>query len=309
MAGKLAPQTVEKHSTQTTQECPECSGSLHTNTGEVVCRDCGLVIEADTIDPGKEWREFDDRDSRARTGSPLTVSRHDNGLNTVMGTRKDGHGHDLTARQRRHYRRLERQHSKTTTGSKRDRNKIYAFTEIRRFTSAFDAGRDLRDRASAIFRTAHDNGLLKGRSLDSMSAGAFYAACRERGRSVTPADVAEYARCDTSAVFQAFATLDRELGLSSTPFSPVDHVPRLASTLGLPRRDLEAARRVASRAVEAGFTNGVSPSAFAAACIYYVTGGEVTQARAADVAGATASTVRKHYRALAESAIPANPGR
>ncbi|EMA50061.1 TFIIB-type zinc ribbon-containing protein, partial [Halococcus salifodinae] len=41
--------------------CPECSGRLVSDTehGETVCTDCGLVVEADEIDRGPEWRAFD----------------------------------------------------------------------------------------------------------------------------------------------------------------------------------------------------------------------------------------------------------
>ncbi|MDY6780909.1 MAG: TFIIB-type zinc ribbon-containing protein, partial [Halobacteria archaeon] len=42
--------------------CPECeSDELMSDSerAEVVCGNCGLVIEEDKIDPGPEWRAFD----------------------------------------------------------------------------------------------------------------------------------------------------------------------------------------------------------------------------------------------------------
>ena len=44
------------------EECPDC-GCKVLETGQdgfVACRDCGLVVEADIIDYGPEWRNFED---------------------------------------------------------------------------------------------------------------------------------------------------------------------------------------------------------------------------------------------------------
>ena len=61
------------------KKCPECGGIgliLNKEKGEVICRDCGLVIEEKMIDFGQEWREFDSDqgDKRRRTGAPLSYS-------------------------------------------------------------------------------------------------------------------------------------------------------------------------------------------------------------------------------------------
>ncbi|MEF8882847.1 MAG: TFIIB-type zinc ribbon-containing protein, partial [Halapricum sp.] len=54
--------------------CPECEGSLIADDarGETVCDDCGLVVDADEIDRGPEWRAFDskEKDEKSRVGAP-----------------------------------------------------------------------------------------------------------------------------------------------------------------------------------------------------------------------------------------------
>ncbi len=67
------------------KKCPECSSinlRINKERGEVVCRDCGLVIEDKMIDFGQEWREFDhvQADKRRRTGAPMTYTKFDRGL-------------------------------------------------------------------------------------------------------------------------------------------------------------------------------------------------------------------------------------
>ena len=79
----------EKQAIEETVMCPEC-GSNHLSKdysrAELVCQDCGLVIDEDLIDHGPEWRAFDSEqhEKRARTGSPMTYTIHDKGLSTMI---------------------------------------------------------------------------------------------------------------------------------------------------------------------------------------------------------------------------------
>ena len=68
-------------------KCPDCGSRSLTRDegrGELICDDCGLVVEDNVIDQGAEWRVFspEQGDQRARTGAPMTVMLHDKGLST-----------------------------------------------------------------------------------------------------------------------------------------------------------------------------------------------------------------------------------
>ena len=77
----------EKQKIEEIVQCPEC-GSNHLSKdysrAELVCRNCGLVLDENMIDQGPEWRAFDSeqREKRARTGAPMTYTIHDKGLST-----------------------------------------------------------------------------------------------------------------------------------------------------------------------------------------------------------------------------------
>lgn len=101
--------------------CPECGGQVRTNTVETVCEDCGLVIDEQKIDHGPEWRSFeDDEETPNRTGAPLTVARHDRGLSTKIGRRKDANGNELSGQKRQ--RLLECAVNRLVVGSSRKLN-------------------------------------------------------------------------------------------------------------------------------------------------------------------------------------------
>ena len=72
---------MSEYLVEDTVKCTECSSRNLTRDetrGEVVCNDCGLVLEDKVIDQGAEWRVFspEQGDQRARTGAPMTVMLH-----------------------------------------------------------------------------------------------------------------------------------------------------------------------------------------------------------------------------------------
>ena len=143
------------------QTCPECEGTVRAGECETVCTSCGLVVNEHAIDPGPEWRSFDDDDTNPeRTGAPLTRSRHDRGLSTEIGRSTR-----LKGRKRRRVARMRRQHKRTQIRSKAERNRVYAFTEIRRLVSRLELPEHVREQSCALFESLTLCGLEQGTGL------------------------------------------------------------------------------------------------------------------------------------------------
>ena len=283
----------------TTNACPECGGRPETARGETLCGDCGLVLSEYRIDHGPDWRSFadDDRDPK-RTGAPLTRSRHDRGLSTEIG-----HSTRAKGRKRRQFARMRRQHNRARISTKRERNQVYAFTEIRRLTGVLSLPERIRDHACSLFRSAQSEDLLCGRSLEGFAAACVYAACRVAKVSRTVEEVADVAKASENEQAAAYDAINRELGLPVGPIDPAEYVPRFASRLDLSGEVERRAREYVAAAVEDGITVGRNPSGVAAACLYTAgrdVGVGLTQREAADVAGVTPVTLRSTYQALSD---------
>ena len=282
------------------ETCPECGGRTRVDTAERVCADCGLVVEADRIDHGPEWRSFDDDDTNPkRTGAPLTRSRHDRGLSTEIGRSTKVKG-----RKRRRLARMRTQHNRAQISSKRDRNKVYAYTEIRRLTGALELPDSVRDTACTLFDSAQDESLLRGRSLEGFAAACLYVACRTADVARTVGEICAEAKATEAEHRAAFDAMNRELGLPIAPTGPAEYLPRFASDLGCAPEVENRAGELAERTVEEGIANGRNPVGVAAACLYTAArelGADCTQQEAADVAGVTPVTVRRTYVDLTES--------
>ncbi|WP_396614048.1 transcription initiation factor IIB family protein (plasmid) [Haloferax sp. S1W] len=285
--------------------CPECKGQVRTNSVETICEDCSLVIDEQRIDHGPEWRAHD-QDQRKRTGAPLTAARHDRGLSTEIGRRKDANGNELSGQKRQRLSRMRREQNRGRFQSKAERNLAHGLGEVRRVASVLELSDSIRDQACQLFRSAQNEDLLRGRSIEAIAAASVYGACRCNGHSRLLDDVVDVARVDQSRVTNAYKTLNTELGLPTQPVRPSEFIPRLASEFDVPANIRQRARKLAEQLESSGATSGVKPSGFAAACLYKAgreEGQWLTQEEVAEVASVTATTIRSHRDTLNELAI------
>ena len=107
--------------------CVSCGGASFTEDhvrGENICTSCGLVVSERTTDRGPEWRAFttEERNARARTGAPMTLTIADRGLSTVIDWRnKDASGRALTSTTRAAIYRMRKWHIRSRLHSSRYR--------------------------------------------------------------------------------------------------------------------------------------------------------------------------------------------
>jgi len=282
--------------------CPECGGRVTTNISETVCDDCGLVIEDEQIDHGPEWREFDDDQTTARrTGSPNTVARHDRGIGTQIGWKRDSAGRDLGQNKRQHLARLRREHRRAKTNSTAERNQIAGFTDIRRMVAALGLTDAVRDQACQLFRSAQGADLLRGRSIESIASACIYAVCRLNEHPRPFEKIGRVSRVNTQRIKQAYKVLNRELNLPVPPAGPQQYLPQIASAVDVRQETERQARDLLEAVDEWAVANGQNPMGAAGGALYLAaqqTGEPLTQADIADVAGVSKPTIRERYRDL-----------
>lgn len=292
-----------EHETQ--QECPECSASAiirSSDQGELICGECGLVLDETNIDHGPEWRAFDasERQQKARTGAPLTEMKHDRGLSTTIDWKdRDAHGQVIASEKRNRLRRMRRWQKRIQTGSAGDRNLQYALSEISRMASALGIPKATQEVASVVYRQALDNDLIRGRSIEAIASGSLYIACRQDGIPRNIAEMTEVSRIAQKDIVRAYRFLSRELNLEVQPADPTQYIPRFASALDLGENVQSKAREIIETCAEKGILSGKSPTGLAAAAIYaaaLLCNEKRTQREVADVANTTEVTIRNRYQ-------------
>jgi transcription initiation factor TFIIB len=289
--------------------CPEC-GSKYLNKdeyrAELICDDCGLVIEEDLIDYGPEWRAFDSeqREKRARTGSPMTLMIHDKGLSTAISWQnKDSYGKSIPNKNRSQIYRLRKWQKRTRISGSIERNLSFALSELDRTASGIGLPRTVRETAAMIYRKALLKKLIRGRSIEGVAAAALYAACRQCHVPRTLDEISNVAQIKRREIGRAYRFIVRELELKLMPTLPQDYIPRFCSKLKLSATVQAKTIEILKEATEREITSGRSPTGFAAASIYIASilcGERKTQYEVAEVAGVTEVTIRNRYQELAE---------
>jgi len=146
-----------KQAIEETMKCPSC-GSNHLtkdySRAELVCEKCGLVIDAEIMDHGPEWRAFDSdqREKRARVGAPMTYTIHDKGLSTTIGWQnRDAYGKSIPTRNRAQLYRLRKWQTRVRISDSTERNLAIALSSLDRMSSTLGLPRNVRETAAWVF--------------------------------------------------------------------------------------------------------------------------------------------------------------
>ncbi|NEU58265.1 transcription initiation factor IIB family protein [Halorussus sp. MSC15.2] len=298
-------ETEREQESEESQTCPECeAGTLVADAGgsELVCEDCGLVVEERNVDRGPEWRAFNhqERQSKSRVGAPTTNTMHDKGLTTTIDWKnKDAYGRSLSSEKRSQMHRLRKWQERIRTKDAGERNLQFALSELNRMASALGVPRSVQEVASVIYRRALKEDLIRGRSIEGVATSALYAACRKEGIPRSLEEVSEVARVDRKEIGRTYRYVSQELELGMQPVDPKKYVPRFCSDLDLSEEVESKANEIIDVTAEKGLLSGKSPTGYAAAAIYAASllcNEKKTQREVADVAQVTEVTIRNRYQ-------------
>lgn len=287
--------------------CPECGSTNLINdpdTGEVICGNCGLVIQEAIIDKGPEWRAFtqEEKESRSRVGIPTSFSVHDKGLSTAIDRiDRDALGRKLPLNTKLQMWRLRKWQIRSRVHSSIDRNLAQAMTEIDRLSDKLAIPSAIKEKAAVIYRKALDEGLVRGRSIAAIAAASLYAACRLTGTPRNLREISEASLVSRKDVARCYRLLLRELDLAMPIADPTVYLSKISEKAGLSGHIQAKALKILNEAKRKHISAGKDPMGLAAAALYiaaYLAGEKRTQKEIADAAGVTEVTVRNRYKTL-----------
>ena len=292
-----------------TVRCPECGSSdliVDSEMGEYVCGRCGLVIEENMPSQEAEWRAFtpQERDARARAGTPTDFSHYDKGLSTVIRVEKDAFGRPLSPKVKQQMWRLRRWQTRSKVHASQSRNLMLAMSELQRLSEILYMPSSVHDMAAIIYRKALNEGLVRGRSIGGIVAGALYAAVRFTKVPRTLKEIAEASQRSQKEIARSYSVIVRNLEMRMPIDDPTDYITKVAAKAKV-SSDVEGlALNLIGEAKKKYATTGKDPSGLAAAILYLsarMLKEKVTQARLAKAANVTEVTVRNRKRDLIKS--------
>ena len=306
---KNEKQSKNKQKIEETKKCPKCSSEHLTkdySRAELVCEDCGLVIDAEIIDHGPEWRAFDSeqREKRARVGAPTTYTMHDKGLTTTIGWQnRDSYGKKIPTRNRAQLYRLRKWQTRTRISNGTERNLAIALSSLDRMSSSLGLPRNVRETAAMIYRRAARRKIVRGRSIEGVSSAVLYAACRQCNVPRTLEEISRVADLKKKEIGRNYREISRKLELRILPTSPQDYISRFCSMLKLSNDVQTKTIEILKQASNKELTSGRGPTGLASAALYIASvlcGERRTQREVAEIAGVTEVTIRNRYKELAK---------
>ena len=298
-----AQQEVKKFS----QICSQCKVQTtlvedHAQ-GDLICTECGLVVESRTIDECSEWRTFSDSDKAG--GDPSrTVGATNNmlsggGLSTTIGRNPDGTYNQT----------LTRLHNREGNP---DKVLMAAFSQIGDMADRMAMNQTIKSGACELYKVVTSSHSTQGKSSVAMFAACLYIACRQEGKTRTFKEICgaavgttvkEIGRC-YRFIIRVCEGLDLQMQMNEQMITPELLTNRFCGNLGLANSEFI---RVCSSAIpkfrEIKTGEGYSqkqPASIAAAAIYLATNildkkdiANVSQISA--VSGMAEQTIRNSY--------------
>lgn len=289
--------------------CPECTSNRimrDYESAEIVCMNCGFVVDAQIADRGPEWRAFDEdqRTKRIRVGAPLTYTIHDKGLSTMIDWHdKDIYGKSLSPGQKAQVYRLRKWQRRIRVSDATERNLAFALSEITKIANNLGLPKNIIETASVIYRKAVKERLIRGRSIQGVTSAAIYLACRQCRLARTLDEIATVSGINKKEVGRSYRFLVKELDYFIPPVRPNQYITKFSNHLTMAGKVEEIAHKILAGAKAKKLTSGRGPTGIAAAASYIasvLTGERKTQREIAEIAQVTEVTIRNRYKELAE---------
>ena len=288
------------------QRCPSCTKTkmiLDEDKGELFCGFCGYVTPEQVVQDGPEWRSFSaDGGDRSRVGAGTSITMHDMGLSTVIGTQiKDATGKPLDSSMKKSINRLRTWDSRSQAHTSVERNLRQALSEMDKLQDKISLPSSVIEKAAYIYRKAIEKKLVKGRSIQGLVAACVYAACRNTETPRTLEDIASGINIRRKDVARCYRLIFRELDLKIPVADPVKGVSRIASIAWLGEKTKRKAIKLLNKPKKISMVAGKDPMGIAAAALYLScisTGGSKTQKEISIASGVTEVTIRNRCAGL-----------
>jgi transcription initiation factor TFIIB len=216
---------------------------------------------------------------------------------------RDSYGKSIPTRNRAQLYRLRKWQRRVRISDATERNLAIALSALDRMASSIGLPRTVRETAAMIYRKAALKKLVRGRSIEGVTAASLYAACRQCLVPRTLDEISNIAHVSRKEIGRIYRYISRELGLKLLPTSPEDYISRFCSQLKLSGDVQAKTLEILQEAAHLELTSGRGPTGIAAASLYIASvlcGERRTQREVAEIAGVTEVTIRNRYKEISE---------
>ena len=234
--------------------------------GDLICRECGLVVGDRLIDVSSEWRTFSDETSggdRSRVGAAQNYLFENDDLTTELRTSAKMQKSTLNISTA--MRLAIKQPTTVNIALKR------GFDKINEMSYRLNVQQKITKTAHTLYKKFHSLNITNHRREDEVAVTCLFVACRTEGYSRTIREMAKGSGVPLKNIGRTLAWMrshDSEMN-NNKAYDIENLMPRLCNQLSLSqeRKVAQLASRIASRCFDLCNIAGRSPATIAAAVI------------------------------------------
>jgi transcription initiation factor TFIIB len=273
-------------------------------SAEIICSACGAVMLERIQEDRPEWRAFnlEETNDKSRTGTPISLARHDMGLSTIIGRiNKDSSGGKIDSQTLSTMKRLRTWDLRTQTSD--DRSRQQAFSELHVLKDKLALPDAIVEKSAYIYRKAQEIGLIRGRTISATIGSAVYIACRELQIPKSLREIAVASNMKRRVLSRSYRILTSELDIKIPIIDPIKCIVKVGNKASLNEKTKRQAIDVMNKITKSEISAGKNPMGLAATVLYIAclkTGVNIRQADIAYAAGISEVTLRNRIKDLKE---------
>ncbi|MDH3341284.1 MAG: transcription initiation factor IIB [Nitrosopumilus sp.] len=278
----------------------DCFEITDFETGEVICQNCGVVLQGNTTHDRLDGNMFTKSAHTFQGSNKSTLRFHDMGLATIIDKfNHDSAGKPISYKMRYEMKRIRLLNSRSHVKNTSDRNLRIALVEMEKLKEKLCLSNAIMERAAYIYRKAALAQLIRGRSIKGISGACVYIACREMDVARTIMDIAKNIQESRSSIARNYRILFQNLRLTVSVPDPIKCIVKIANNLELSENTKREAIHIFDTLKEKKLTAGKKPDAVAATVVYMAgikRGANLSQQKISKVSGITGVTIRNRYK-------------
>jgi len=285
------------------REILSCSESIKITdleTGEVICQNCGKVLQDKISNDREDNNAFTKSEYASHFGSKSSLRFHDMGLATIIGKfNRDSTGKPIDYKMRPAMKRMRFWDARSYTKTSSERNLRIALSKMEKLKEKLCLSDTIIERSAYIYRKAARAQLIRGRSINGIVGACVYAACREMDVKRTIVDISNNLQERRSLIAKNYRMLFQNLRLTVSIPDPIRCIIKIANNLDIPENTKRKAIHIFDTLKEKKLTVGKNPDSVAAAVIYMAgikTRVNLSQQKISKVSGITVVTIRNRYK-------------
>jgi transcription initiation factor TFIIB len=287
--------------------CPMCHSThriVDEARSETCCAQCGLVLDgSEIVATAPAIAKVPNSEGSGRGIGPFVApGAARRSLGSTLSLSRDGQGRRLDWKRRyefQHLRRvMQRQTARVADGAL---ERSPAHGEILQAGDKLGLPEVVVAEAVRVFREARDNGLFRGRGLESCVGAAVYAACRRYTIPRTLGEVSTAVAARRSEVGRTFKMIQRGTSIPIPGVGTKAFLARYAQELALSSEVRTTVETMLDATREDPELSGLSPHGLVAALIYLAAerhGEHRSRAQVARVSSVTEVTLRSTCKLL-----------